>query len=160
MKLGEALNERARLAKSVSEARDLLETSLVIQEGEEPAINPETVVAKALVTVEEIEWLVAAINRTNSQTRVTVEGEEMSLTEALARRDSLAARIALLDHVIRKLAADERGSTFFRRQASELRQVRQMDVADVQTRRDFLAGRRRRLEAVLQQTNWTTDLIE
>lgn len=155
MKLGEALNERARLAKAVSEGRDILDSCLVTQEGEAPVVTPDNLLNDALINVIKIENLVAQINKTNSAT--TLE-DGRTLTEALAHRDGLAAQIALYEHVMRKLSDNDPYS--FRRSASELKQVRHMTLGSVIIERDKLAQERRALDAQLQTLNWTTDLVE
>src|SRR4051812_49270080 len=103
MKLGEALNERARLAKRVSEIRDILGSSLIVQEGEEAPADARALMTEAQSVIGNIERLVAAINKTNSET--DLDGN--SLTEVIARRDALGAKISMLEFVINKLANDD-----------------------------------------------------
>src|SRR4051812_48987335 len=132
MKLGEALNERSRLSKRVTELREVLDASLIVQEGEEPAGDPATLQRDILATIDAIEGLVARINRTNAATTLA---DGTSLTEALAKRDALGAKVSHFEFVIRKLAhSDPYGS--FRRAASELRSLRQVKVEDVMDSRD------------------------
>jgi hypothetical protein len=154
MKLGEALNERARLAKRAAEARDILDASLVVQEGEEPAADPEALLASALESIDSIETFVARINNTNANTKLD---DGTTVTEALAHRDALGAKIAMYDFVIRKLTKDDPYG--FRRSASELKEVRLMKLDEVIAERDKFAQERRELDAQLQTLNWTKPLL-
>lgn len=155
MKLGEALNERARLAKRVGELRHTLEGCIVIQEGETAAADPGALLAQSMSMIDEIEGLVAAINYTNS---VTMLPSGLTLTEALAARDALGAKVGLYDFAIDKLT---KGDPFlYRRTASELKQERLLKYASTVSERDYHAQLRRELEAELQEVNWTTELIE
>lgn len=155
MKLGEALNERARLAKRVTELRDVLDESLIVTEGEEPVGNAEKLTSDILNTIDSIEDLVARINRTNTETTLS---DGTSLTEALAKRDALAAKTALFEHQTRKLTHADPFS--YRRAASELREIRQVNVDDLMMSRDKFAQERRELDAELQALNWTTELVD
>lgn len=154
MKLGEALNERARLSKRVSELRDVIDGSLVLQEGEDPAVDVTKVSEEILTTIDAVEALVASVNRTNAETTLS---DGQTITQALARRDAYAAKMAYFEFVIRKLTHDDPYS--YRRAASELRSIRHADVIDAMTKRDSLAQDRRKLDAELQTLNWTTELL-
>jgi hypothetical protein len=154
MKLGEALNERARLSKKVTETRDLWSSVLVTNEGEEPALDPQGLLDDALKTINEIGLLAARINNTNSLTLLET-GE--TITEAIARRDVLGARAAFLDFGIRKLAGVDGGHFRYR---DEPTTVKNLEVASLIAERDKTAADRRSLDAQLQALNWTTELSE
>ena len=158
MKLGEALNERARLAKSVAELRDVMGTALVVQEGEDPITNATDTLDATMDTIDEIGVLVARINKTNAATKLE---NGKTITEALADRDRLSAQVAFVEYAMRTLTGqDDLYGRAYRRTASELRQIRQMDLDTLTRRRDLLAKERRTLDAELQALNWTTDLVE
>lgn len=156
MKLGEALNERSRLAKRVTELRDFLGESLVMQEGEEPVSDAGELIAQSLAAISEIEKLVAAINKTNANTTLA---DGRTLTQALAARDGLAAKVATYEYAMREIGG-KNDPYAFRRSASELKQVRTMDLTVLMDSRDALAKERRELDAELQTLNWTTDLVD
>lgn len=159
MKLGEALNERSRLAKQISEWRDLAIASAITQEGEEPPVNVPSTIDKAMLTIERLSILVGQINRTNSITHLDHKGDTFTLTAALAMRDGLRARISFLEAVLQKVANVDEFSHLRRRQASELREVRQVEVDGLVTVRDSYAQGLRDLEVAIQSTNWTTELL-
>lgn len=99
---------------------------------------------------DELEGLIAQINRTNLATRVPT-GE--TLTDALARRDILALRQAVLRQV-----ADAGGERQERYGLAEIRILPTVDVGDLRRRADELARERRELDTAIQETNWTTEL--
>lgn len=151
MKLGEALARRAELQSRLGELRERLGAITLVQEGDSPAENPDELIAEIDRTADELESLIASINRTNSATEVR---PGMTLTEALATRDVLGLR-----HGALKAAADSTAVGQARYSRSEIRMVRTFDVAEVRARVDRLAGERRALDAEIQATNWTVDLV-
>src|SRR5438045_4126330 len=96
MKLAEALilrSDRKRLhdqlrARAVAMAR--------YQEGETPPEDAGELLAKALSVLGELEDLIRRINRTNSSATIA---DGVTLTDALAERDVLRLRYALLTAV-------------------------------------------------------------
>lgn len=152
MKLGEALNERARLAKRVTELRDLWGSVLVTDEDRVPELSPLDLLDEALDTIKSIQELAARINRTNAKTTLA-NGE--TITEAISRRDALGAQAAFLDFGVRKLA----NLDTYHRFRDEAKQSTNASVADTIAARDAFSTERRTLDAELQGLNWTTDLI-
>ena len=153
MIVGEALNRRSDLQKRIAQLQSRLGASVLAQEGEEPPESARELMAEADSLCEELQRLIARINRTNAGTRLST-GE--TVTESLARRDVLALRQDLLRTVVR-VATNNSLSRYSR---SEIRMVRQVSIADVQQAIDALARQRRELEARLQAHNWTTQLME
>ncbi len=101
-------------------------------------------------TADELERLIASINRTNTE---TVVRPGTTLTDSLARRDVLGLR-----HGALKAAADATAVKQARYSRSEIRMVRTFDVAEVRKRVDEMARERRELDAEIQAANWTVDL--
>jgi hypothetical protein len=155
MTLGEALNRRADLQKRVAQLQDRLSASVLVQEGDEPPEQPDELLSELDSLCDELEGLIARINHTNASARLS--GGE-TLTEALARRDVLALRQAGLRTAIRAATGDRLGLGRYSR--SEIRMVRQIRVKDAQDRCDALAKKRRTLDTALQESNWTTELID
>jgi SMC interacting uncharacterized protein involved in chromosome segregation len=153
MLIGEALSRRSDLQKRIAQLQERLRASVLVQEGDEPPESAEDLLAELDSLADELQRLIAQINHTNAGTRLEI-GE--TVTEALARRDVLALRRTSLRTAAR--AATSEGFPRFTR--SEIRMVRQVRVADVQARIDGLAKEERELDAMLQQHNWTTPLIE
>jgi len=150
VKLGEALARRAELQTRLTQVRDRLRVTALVQEGDEPAEDPQPLLSELDAIASELETLIAAINATNAQTRLD---SGMTLTEALARRDVLG-----LLHGALKAVADATAQQQARYSRSEIRLVRTFDVAAVRTRVDQLARERRQLDVEIQNANWTVDL--
>ena len=152
MKLGEALARRSELQTRLGEVRDRLRVSALVQEGDEPPEDPAPLLAEFDDVAGELERLIAAINTTNSVTRLA---SGATLTGALARRDVLGLR-----HSALKAVADATAQQQARYSRSEIRLVRTFDVAQVRQRIDQLARERRELDTEIQAVNWTADLID
>lgn len=150
VKLGEALVHRAELQTRLAQVRDRLRVIALVQEGDQPAEDPQPLLAELDATASELERLIAAINVTNAGTRLE---SGMTLTEALARRDVLG-----LLHGALKAVADATAQQQARYSRSEIRMVRTFDVAAVRARVDQLARERRQLDVEIQNANWTVDL--
>ncbi len=152
MRLGEALARRGDLQKRLAQLGVRLRESAVVQEGSEPPESPEELLAEVDQLADELELLIAVINKTNSSTRLR---SGATLTEALARRDVLALR-----HGVLRQAAETAAQAQTRYGRSEIRFVRLLDVASLRARLDDLARERRELDTEIQEHNWTVDLIE
>jgi hypothetical protein len=150
VKLGEALARRAELQTRLAQVRDRLRVTALVQEGDQPAEDPQPLLAELDAIAAELETLIATINATNAQTRLE---SGMTLTEALARRDVLG-----LLHGALKAVADATAQQQARYSRSEIRLVRTFDVAAVRARVDQLARERRQLDVEIQNANWTVDL--
>jgi Family of unknown function (DUF6847) len=156
MIVGEALARRADLQKRVEQLQERLRRSVLVQEGDQPPESPEELLAEFGSDCDELQLLVARINHTNSETRLS-DGE--TVTEALARRDVLGVRQSGLRSAVRAATKDGSGG-LLRYSRSEIRMVRQISVSELQARIDELAKQQRELDSELQAHNWTTPLIE
>lgn len=152
MKLGEALARRAELQNRLGQVRDRLRISALVQEGDKPPEDPGPLLAELDEIADELEQLIAAINRTNAVTRLP---SGSTLTQALARRDVLGLRHSALNAVANATAQQQA-----RYSRSEIRLVRTFDVADVRKRVDLLAREQRELDAEIQAANWTVELAK
>ncbi len=95
--------------------------------------------------------LIAQINHTNS----SVTFETGTLTDALAARDVLRLRQAMLRDL-----AEAATVTQFVGTRSEVRFRPAVNISEVQKQADNLAQDLRRLDARIQEANWLTNLIE
>jgi len=152
MKLAEALVLRADLQRRVSQLRDRLAKSVLIQEGDQPAEDPQELLAALGDILKELGDLITRINVTNLQTTMA---DGTTLTASLARRDVL-----VLEQSVMQSVADTASNRFDRYSRSEIRRVATVDVAAIRRNIDVLARQRRELDTTIQATNWTTDLIE
>ena len=91
MKLAEALLERADLQKRLSQMNNRLRSNARVQEGEKPAENPKELLKELAAMTDRLEYLVAAINLTNSAAKIGGE----PLTCLLARRDAWQQRMQI-----------------------------------------------------------------
>ncbi|MGA8746055.1 MAG: DIP1984 family protein [Solirubrobacterales bacterium] len=152
MRLGEALARRAELQSRLVELRERLSMSTLVQEGDSPPENPDTLIEALDQAADELEQLIANINRTNAQTEFR---SGRTLTDALAQRDVLGLR-----HGALKAAADATAQQRARYSRSEIRVITTFDVGAIRNRLDQLARERRELDADIQALNWTVDLAE
>lgn len=155
MTIGEALNRRSDLQKRVAQLQERLRASVLVQEGDEPPESPQDLLAELDSLCGELQDLIARINHTNASTRLST-GE--TVTEGLARRDVLALRQGALRTAVRAATTD--GLPFSRYSRSEIRMVRQIRVAEIQALIDALAKEQRELDTLLQEQNWTTQMVE
>lgn len=152
--VGETLNHRSDLQKRIEQLEERLRKSVLVQEGDEPPEQPGALLDEHGTLCDQLERVIAQINRTNAATRLP-SGE--TVTEALARRDVLEMRASALRSAIRAATNDGLLGRYSR---SEIRLVRQIRVKDVQARLDAYAKERRELDTRLQEHNWTNLLIE
>ncbi len=127
-----------------------LKNNARIQEGEEPAENPQELMEELNNHLNALETLIFRINKTNMVTL----SEGMRLTEMIAKKDVLALRIS----VLRSVAQSAMGS-LERYSANEIRYVRTLDVADLQKQIDSYSRQLRELDVKIQQLNWLTELV-
>jgi hypothetical protein len=157
VKLAEALAERAGAARRVEQLRARIVASARYQEGETPAEDAQGLLAEVGSVLDELEALIRRINRTNATVAL---GDEGTLTDALARRDVMRQRHAVITAAADAAAGrDQRGLTV-RQLRSELAMLSALPVADLRARADALAREIRELDVRIQRTNWEADLLE
>ena len=137
MKLAEALQSRADLNRRIAQLRSRLESNALVQEGESPAEDPAALLAELDDCITQLESLIARINRTNCRTTVGTE----TLTDLLARRDALTLRLTAY-----RAFAEEASTVIPRATRSEIKILSTVSL--------------RELDNLLQQTNWTVDLLD
>jgi hypothetical protein len=136
----------------LEQLRARLVSSAIVQEGEQPPEDPQVLLAELEGLIAEFEQLVIAINRTNSSAAIDGVGV---LTEALAKRDALDLKLSLLGGLVE--AASNRANRYSR---TEIKLLSTVDVPALRKRLDDTSRQRRELDAQIQGTNWTTDLLE
>ncbi|MBR4502397.1 MAG: DIP1984 family protein [Clostridia bacterium] len=150
MKLAEALQERADLNKKISELKSRLNNCILVQEGEEPAEEPAELLNELDEAAARLEALMAAINLTNSRTKV----EGKTLTQLIARKDALSVQLAAYRELVYTA-----GQNTSRARGTEIRVKALLKAADLQKKADQLAKEIRQLDNLLQENNWKTKLI-
>jgi uncharacterized protein DUF6847 len=150
MKLAEALQLRSDIQKRLQQLRQRIAVSARTQEGEQPAEDPNALLAEVGQLVEQLEVLITSINRTNVRTEIE---PGRTMTDALARRDVL--------HLHRGIVVEAATHASVRQDRytkSEIRFTTPLDVAGLHREADSLAKRARELDAQIQEANWRTEL--
>lgn len=150
MKLAEALQLRTDLQKRINQLSSRLCNNATVQEGEKPAEDPAALMEEYEDCVAQLEGLIARINRTNSETRT----EQGTLTQLLARRDVLKLRTGMYHDFLLSASSLARRAT-----RSEIKIMSTVPVAEHRKKADGLSRELRELDGVIQQANWTTELL-
>ena len=152
MRLAEALVLRADHRKRVEQLRERLKLSALVQEGEEPAEDPQELLSELKRLLDEMTLLVQRINRTNLLVSLP---DGRTLTNALAERDTLALYYSVLQNT-----ADAATPKADRLCRAEIRKVPTVKVATLRKQMDEIARSRRELDTLIQSVNWTVDLAD
>lgn len=152
MKLAEALTSRADAQKRLQQVRQRIALSARHQEGESPPEDPRELLEEVDRVAADLERLIRSINKTNAQ----IEFEPgMTMTDALARRDVLALRRAIVAE-----AAQHASVRQDRYSKSEVKFVTSLDVKALHRQADEVAKEYRELDAQIQAKNWEAELLE
>ena len=150
MKLAEALMERSDLKSRIMQLSSRLNRNSRVFEGDEPHEDPKKMLKDLNVMIARYEELVFMINTANATT-VTSTGE--TLARLIARRDALMDKEkvikALIDH------ATENDYDY---NSDRPKRVPTVDVRSLRREADALAKTIRETDAVIQSTNWSTEL--
>ena len=150
MKLAEALAFRADLQTRLAQLATRAAANARHQEGEEPAEDPNALLAQYDRVADELATLVVRINTQNLQTELD---PGFSMTAALALRDHLRQR-----HRLRTGLADAAATPRDRFTRTELRSIPSVDVRALRAEADDLARQLRELDTRIQEVNWTTEM--
>lgn len=151
MKLAEALVLRADHQKRIEQLKARLLRNAKVQEGEQPAEDPEALLREYEALAAELVQLIKRINVTNAC--ASVMGR--SMTQALAERDVLKLRHATYRELAQAATITQSVST-----RSEVRFRGTVSVSAVQKQADTIAKELRELDARIQEANWSIDLAE
>ena len=151
MKLAEALQERADLNRRIDDLRRRLGNSILTQEGEAPAEDPAELLKELDAATARLETLMAQINLTNCRTKTG----GMTLTELIAKKDALTLRLSAYRDLVYTA-----GQSANRARGTEIRVVAVLKASELQKQADEMAKEIRRLDNLLQETNWKVKLAE
>ena len=151
MKVAEALSIRKDLQKRIQQIRRRLEDNVKIQEGDEPAENPEELMKELDDCLNKLEDLMLRINQTNLQ---TVSSTGKTVTQLMAEKDVLTMRISVLRDTY-----DSASSQRERYSRSEIKIVTVVDVKQLSKQIDEYATKLRKLDVEIQALNFQTELI-
>lgn len=155
MMLAEALARRSDTTKRIEQLRARIFMNISHLEGDLPQEEPLEMLNEADTRAEELEDWIRRINRTNASTQLD---DEMSLTDALARRDALRLRHSLWSGAADHAASDP--SLQYRNSPDDLRLVASMPVPALRRVAEDLAREIRTLDLRIQSVNWRTELID
>ena len=150
MKLAEALQERSDLNKFIEQLRSRLTNNVIVQENEEPAEDPQTLIKELDSAVSRLEELMKRINQTNCMTI----SEGKSITELIAARDSLKVKIAVYKDIVSNASQTAR-----RARMSEIKIISAVDVRKLQKKVDDMSKEFRVTDNKIQALNWSTELM-
>ena len=151
MKLANALSQRSELQTRIRQLEDRLDNNAQVQEGEQPAEDPMELLKELDADYARLEELISAINRTNNDTKLE---DGTALSDLLARRDCLKAKLSILRGFLNSASALVR-----RHSVSEIKIKSTVDVRQLQKQVDGLSKDLRKLEETIQEKNWTTELL-
>ena len=152
MKLAEALSLRKDLEKRISGLKERLENVVRVQEGDEPAENPEELMTELDQCLNQFELLIYNINVTNMK---VVDENGQSMTKLLAERDVLNKRIAILRNTFNR--ASSYGDRYSR---NEIRTVATIEIKPLRQQINKYSKQYREIDLKVQRLNFTYDLVE
>lgn len=151
MKLAAALIERGDLQQQLAALKVRLRDNAKYQEGTQVNEAPTQLLAELALVTKRLTFLIAAINHTNSVVRVNGK----TLTELLAEREVSKLEVRTL-----KEFRDQAARTVDQYSRSEIRVLPAVDVAALTAQVNAKAKALRELEVVIQEANWSYELIE
>lgn len=150
MKLAEALNLRADVAKRIAQLNTRLQNNALVQEGEKPAENPEELLKELDELIIQQEELIGRINLTNAKT----VSDGKTLTELIAHKDTVRTKIDTM-----RTFLDAASRTYTRGMRSEIKILSTVNVAQLRKQVDALEKDFRETDVKIQALNWNTELI-
>jgi len=150
MKIAEALILRSDMQKKVASLKERIANNVVVQEGDVPHEDPAALMAQAFAVQDELEKLVVNINQAN-QSHALADGRKLS--QAVAQRDTLVARHALITHAVAATSKEPD-----RYSMKEIKWVAVIKVAALQKQADDLAQKIREINVAIQEANWKAEL--
>ena len=150
MKLAEALNLRADIAKRTAQLNVRLQNNALVQEGEKPAENPADLLLELDELIIQQEELVGSINLTNAKT----VSDGKTLTELIAHKDVIRTKIDVM-----RTFLDAASKKIPRGLRSEIRILSTVNVAELRKQVDALEKEFRETDVKIQTLNWNTELL-
>ncbi len=151
MKLAEALILRADLQKRIEQIKNRLKNNILVQEGEQPSEEPESLVKEFINTQNELSEIIKKINKTNNLTRFN---DKLILSDALVERDRLLETRSLFSSAVNQ--ASEKTDRYSR---TEIKHISTINVKKYQEEVNRLSKEYRELDTAIQGLNWLVDLV-
>jgi hypothetical protein len=152
MRLAEALILRADCKKRFDQLKQRIAQNAKVQEGDEPAEDPEKLIKEMEAVSDHLLDLIQRINATNSATKLE---KGKSLSDAIAERD-----VIMLKRTVYSGLAEAASVSQSRTSKSEVKFKSTVSVSDIQKKVDALSKSYRELDSKIQEFNWSTDLLE
>ena len=150
MKLVEALSIRKDLQKRIQQLEQRIKSNVKVQEDEEPLEDPNELMKELHSCLIQLEELIGRINLTNLNTK---NADGQSITQLMAKKDTLTLRIGILRNIY-----SEATNLLSRYSASEIRQECVIDVKLLSKQIDDYSRRLRKLDMEIQGLNFLTEL--
>jgi hypothetical protein len=150
MKLAEALSIRKDLQKRIQQLEQRIKSNVKVQEDDEPLEDPNELMKELHSCLIQLEELIGRINLTNIKTK---NAEGQSITQLMAKKDTLTLRIGILRNIY-----SEATNLFNRYSSSEIRQECVIDVKQLSKQIDDYSARLRKTDMEIQALNFLTEL--
>jgi hypothetical protein len=150
MKLAEAPRLRADMQKNIASLRGRIAANAVVQEGEQPAEDPEHLLLEGAGVIGDLARLMFRINACNLSAKLE---DGCSLTEAIAKRDALIPQHAPLE-----AALEGTRNGLGRYSAREIKWVATSYAKQLQKQADDVSKSIREMNARIQEANWKVEL--
>lgn len=150
MKLAEALSIRKDLQKRIQQLEQRIKSNVKVQEGDEPLEDPNELMKELHSCLIQLEELIARINLTNIKTK---NAEGLTITQLIAKKDTLTTRIGILRNIY-----SEATNIVNRYSSSELRIECVIDAKQLSKQIDDYSACLRKLDIEIQSLNFLTEL--
>lgn len=150
MKLAEALSIRKDLQKRIQQLEQRIKSNVKVQEDDEPLEDPNELMKELHSCLIQLEEIIGRINLTNINTK---NAEGLSITQLIAKKDTLTMHIGILRNVY-----SESTNILSRYSNSEIRQECVIDVKQLSKQIDDYSSRLRKIDMEIQGMNFLTEL--
>ena len=151
MKLAEALSIRKDLQKRIKYLEERIKNNVKVQEDDEPLEDPNELMKELHSCLIQLEELIGRINLTNINTK---NATGLSITQMMAKKDTLTLRISILRNIYSSAT-----NMVSRYSATEIRQECVIDVKQLSKQIDDYSSRLRKLDMEIQGLNFLTELM-
>ena len=151
MKLAEALIIRKDLQKRIQQLEKRIKNNVKVQEGDEPLEDPKELMKELHSCLKQLEELIGRINHTNINTK---NAEGLSITQLIAKKDTLTMRLGILRNIY------STGTNITDRYSrTEIRLGCVIDIKQLSKQIDDCSSRLRKLNMEIQGLNFLTELL-
>jgi len=151
MKLAEALMERKAIKNRMNDLKRRIYRNASVPEDEKPAEDPMELMEELRAELEKFEAIIIRINKTNNATPFS---DDMTLMEAIIKKDMLNNL-----HLVYMKLADKATPEYDRYSMSELKFFPAVDVKVVREKAEEIAREYHQLNMKIQEINWKTELL-